>query len=191
VKLVPLIVLGAMSSVKTATIEEFVAAPAVGPGLVVAGTVRLTRGLVESGSGPVVNVHTNGVASARPVAALVAPVIVAVYSVSGSRVTPSSVKLAVSPALSRATVPVGLTQGAAQDTVNDAPPVKGSIRSLNSAVKAVVFVETFVARSAGVGAVATGRATAMSPPKMASFPHPVENAYSSTVAQPAITLQVP
>ena len=78
VKLAPVIVAGAMPSVKTAVTAEFVARPGVGPGLVVNGMVNTTPGRIRSGKGPVVNVHTNGLASPKPVVVLVAPLIVAV-----------------------------------------------------------------------------------------------------------------
>ena len=58
VTLAALIVAGAMSSLNTALIAEFVGTPGVTPGVVVAGTVSTTRGLVVSGAAPVVNCHT-------------------------------------------------------------------------------------------------------------------------------------
>ena len=78
VKLVPVIVAGAMSSVKTAVMAVLAGTPAVGPGLVVAGTVSATLGRVVSGATPVVNRQTKGFANASPVARLLAPVTVAV-----------------------------------------------------------------------------------------------------------------
>jgi len=78
VKVLPVIDAGAMSSVNTAEIALLVATPAVGPGLVVAGTVSETLGRVVSARTPVVKRQTNGAVIARPVARLRAPVTVAV-----------------------------------------------------------------------------------------------------------------
>lgn len=72
-------VAGAMDSVNTAMIDEFIGAPVVGPGVVVAGAVSVTRGLIASGEVPaVMKLQVNGVAITRPVATLLAPVIVPV-----------------------------------------------------------------------------------------------------------------
>jgi hypothetical protein len=73
------IVAGAMASVNTAAIDALVGAPAVGPGVLVAGVVNVTRGLIASGAEPaVMKLQVNGAASAIPVARLRAPVIVPV-----------------------------------------------------------------------------------------------------------------
>jgi hypothetical protein len=172
VKLVPVMVLSAMSSVKDATICELMGEPGVGPGFVVAGMVFVTLGAVTSGEPAVVKVHTSGFWSARPVAILVAPVIETVYSVPGASETPFRVSVAIVFVLSNAAVPVGLTQGAAHDNVNFGSPVKGFIGSLKVAIKDLVVVATSVARSGGVVAVAVGRATAMPLPRIESFPAP-------------------
>ena len=78
VKLAPLMVVGAIDSVKVAEIAELLGTPVVGPGAVVTGTVNWTLGRVVSVVAPVVKCHTKGLANARPFARLVAPVIVAV-----------------------------------------------------------------------------------------------------------------
>jgi hypothetical protein len=79
VKLVPMIVAGAMSLVKTALMAELLGTPGVGPGMVVAGLVTDTRGRVTSeGDATVVNCQVKGVAIAIPPARLVAPVTVPV-----------------------------------------------------------------------------------------------------------------
>ncbi len=57
VKLAAVIVAGAMSSVKAATMAVLVAKPVVGPGSVVAGTVVVTWGRVVSGAAAVVKVQ--------------------------------------------------------------------------------------------------------------------------------------
>jgi hypothetical protein len=172
VKLPPVMVLSAMSSVKDATTSELMGTPCVGPGFVVAGMVVVTLGAVTSGEPAVVNVHTRGFWSARPVAMLVAPVIDAVYSVPGASETPLRVSVAIVFVLSNAAVPVGLTQGAAHDNVNFASFVNGFIGSLKVANKDLVAVDTSVAWSGGVVAVAVGRATAMLLPRIGSFPAP-------------------
>lgn len=56
-KLAVVKVAGAICSVKVAVIEELIGTPVVGPGVVVAGTVRNTEGLVVSGAEPVVKLH--------------------------------------------------------------------------------------------------------------------------------------
>ena len=58
VKLAAPIDAGAMSSLKIALIAELLGKPAVGPGVVVAGTVSTTRGRVVSAVTPVVNCQT-------------------------------------------------------------------------------------------------------------------------------------
>jgi hypothetical protein len=81
-------------------------------------------------------------------------VIVAVYSVRGARFA-AGVKVALVFPASRATAPVGLTQGAAQVTVKLAAPVIGAIASLNAAVIAVL-IATPVALLTGATAVTVG-----------------------------------
>jgi hypothetical protein len=51
-------VVAVMGSVKAAEMAELMDTPVVGPGMVVAGTLRVTRGRVVSGVRPVVKVHT-------------------------------------------------------------------------------------------------------------------------------------
>ena len=58
VKLPALSVAGAMSSLKVAEIAVFVGALGVGPGIVVTGSVEITRGRVRSGATPVVKRQT-------------------------------------------------------------------------------------------------------------------------------------
>src|SRR5688572_4741353 len=106
-----------MSSVNVAVTAVLAGTPAVGPGVLVAGTVSATRGRVVSGATPVVKLQTYGAAIARLVTLLRAAVTVAVYSVSGlSWPLEGSVRVATRPEGSRLTVPVGLVQGAAQVT---------------------------------------------------------------------------
>ena len=186
-KLASVMLLTAMSFVKAATITELRFAPGVGPGFVVAGMVYVTLGAVRSGEPAVVKVHTRGLWSVRPVAILVAPVIEAVYSVPGASATPFRVNVAIVFVLSNDAVPVGLTQCAAHDNVNVAPPEMGFIGSLKVATTAVVLVGTSVAWSGGVVAVAVGRATATLLPRTGSFPappHPAARAHSNNVMQP-------
>jgi hypothetical protein len=52
------IVAGFISSLKLATIAVLLGTPGVGPGIVVTGTVNVTRGRVVSDVAPVVNLHT-------------------------------------------------------------------------------------------------------------------------------------
>ena len=81
VKLPALIVAGAISSLNAAVIAVFVATSAVGPGIVVTGTVDVTMGRVVSGAIPVVKVHTKLLANAMPVVSVAPVVIVAVHTV--------------------------------------------------------------------------------------------------------------
>jgi hypothetical protein len=67
-----------MSSLKAAVMAELAGAPAVGPGVVVAGSVISTVGRVVSAVAPVVNCQVYGPAKATPVVKLLAPVSVAV-----------------------------------------------------------------------------------------------------------------
>ena len=78
VKLAAVIVAADISSLNAALIAVLLGTPVVGPGAVVVGTVKVTLGFVALALEPVVNVHTYGLAIARPVARLVAPLIVAV-----------------------------------------------------------------------------------------------------------------
>ena len=89
-KLALVIVAGTTSSVNSTEIATLVGTPAVGPGVVVTGTVDATRGRVASVVAPVVNCQVNGAASDTPVAMLVAPVMVTVYRVSGDNVVPAA-----------------------------------------------------------------------------------------------------
>ena len=58
VKLVELIVAGAICLVNAALMAELIGTAVVGPGVVVAGTVNWTRGRVVSSVSPVVKCHT-------------------------------------------------------------------------------------------------------------------------------------
>jgi len=58
VKLLALMVDGAIASVNATVIAEFVGTPAVGPGVVVVGTVSSTPGRVRLAVPPVVNTQT-------------------------------------------------------------------------------------------------------------------------------------
>jgi hypothetical protein len=89
VKLDTLMVAGFMSSLKVALMTVLLATLAVGPGLVVAGTVSTTTGRVVSGVSPVVNFDMKGLAMAKPVAMLLTPVTVIVYIVEGARLVPA------------------------------------------------------------------------------------------------------
>src|ERR1700676_2439497 len=152
--------------------------PAVGPGIVVAGTVIDTRGRVTSeGAATVVNCQVKGPAIARPLARLVAPVIVPVYCVSVARVVPGvSVNVAIVFDASRVTTPVALTHGAPHVTVMLAVPVIGATGSLRVAVMRVLLVGTPVAPFCGVTAITAGtRAAIPFAPRMGSFPQPAAN----------------
>ena len=93
VKLAPLIVAGAISSENTAVIAVLVPTPVVSPGIVVAGMVIVTLGLVVSGAKPVVNVQTKLLTSLSPVVSVAPVVIVAVQIVLGGRLA-AGVKVA-------------------------------------------------------------------------------------------------
>jgi hypothetical protein len=94
-----------------------------------------------------------------------------------------SVKAATRLAGSRATVPVGFTQGALQVTSKPAPPAIGAMGSLKVAVMVAVFIDTLVAPSTGVTAVTVGAKPAIPlVPKIACrplSPHPAVSALSS------------
>ena len=126
VKLLALRLAGLMSSLNTALIRELLGTPVVGPGVLVAGTVNVTRGRVELPAAPVVKVHTYGLANGWLVARLVAPAMVAVYVVAlASGVASASV--AIVAELSSVTVPAGFAHGAAQPSVKVAAPPIGAI----------------------------------------------------------------
>jgi hypothetical protein len=111
--------------------------------------------------------------------------------VPGASETPFSVSVAIVFVLSNAAVPVGLTQGAAHDKVNIASPAKGFIGSLKVATNNLVVLDTSVAWSGGVVAVAVGRATAMSLPRTGSFPappHAVARTHTNSITQRVIFL---
>jgi hypothetical protein len=104
-----------------------------------------------------VNVHTNGAAIAKPLARLVAPPIVAVYTVPGASVVPAvNVKVAIVFVASRLTAPVGLTHGAAQVSVKVAAPVIGETGSFKVADMEVVVRSTLAAPFTGVSAITAG-----------------------------------
>ena len=75
-------------------------------------------------------------------------------------------------ALSSATVPVGLVQGAAQLITKLAGPVMGPTASLNAAVISVLLTATPVALTAGATAVTVGGRGGVSKPRMGSLPPP-------------------
>jgi len=123
----------------------------------VAGSVTTTLGRVVSAAAPVLNCHTKGVAKARPLLRPTAPVTVAVYSVNGTRVRAgASVKRAMDCVASSATVPSGLTQGAAQVRVKLAPPLNAAMGTLNAALMTNSLIATPVAPSTGATAVTVG-----------------------------------
>jgi hypothetical protein len=87
----------------------------------VAGATEVTTG--ATGGGIVVNRHTYGAASGMPVARLVAPLTVAVYSVSGASVVVGiNVNVATVPAEFRLTDPRTPAHGLAQVSVKLAAP---------------------------------------------------------------------
>src|ERR1700683_1113151 len=93
---------------------------------------------------------------------LVAPVMVAVYTVVDPSVGPAlNAKVAIAPLASRVTVPVGLVQGDAQVTVKLAAPLSGAMASLNVAVMTGLATTTPVARLTGVTAVTVGASCAL------------------------------
>jgi hypothetical protein len=149
--------------VKTALTAELAGTPGVGPGVVVTGLVSTTRGRVAFPGVPtVVNVHTNGAAIGTPLARLLAPPIVAVYTVPGANMVPAvNVKLAIVFVASRLTTPVGLTHGAAQVSVKVAVPVIGETASFSVAVTEGVVISTPVAPSVGVSAITAGTSAAV------------------------------
>ena len=97
IKLVAVIVEGAISSEKTAVIAVLVGTSGVMRGTVVAGTVIVTLGWVVSGASPVVKVHTKLLNNARPVVSLDPVVMVAVQSVLGGSAD-AGVKVETRPA---------------------------------------------------------------------------------------------
>ena len=70
-----------MSSLNVAEIAVLLATPLVVPGMVVTGTVTITRGRVTSGAGAVVKVHTKLFTSVKPVVSAAPVVMVAVQVV--------------------------------------------------------------------------------------------------------------
>src|SRR4051812_33893363 len=72
--------------------------------------------------------------------------------------------------LSSATVPAGLTHGAAQVTVNVAVPVIGEMASLKAAVITLLLKGTRVALFRGATAVPVGGAALLSKPSTVSRP---------------------
>ena len=113
-----------------------------------------------------------------PEATLVAPVTVAVYIVPGASVVPDvRVNVAIVPVAFKATLPLGLTQGALQVTVKLAVPVIGFIGALKAAVITVLLTATPVALLTGatavtVGATATGTTTPPPLPRIGLWPPP-------------------
>ena len=148
---------GAMSSVNRALIAELVATPVVGPGFVVAGTVITTLGLVVSGAAAVVNCEIKGLDITRPVAILLAPVMVTVYSVNALRGVPDvKASVAILLDVSIETEPVGLKHGGAQVTLKPVLPDNPLTGSLNAAEIMPVLMATPAALLAGVTAVTLG-----------------------------------
>ena len=84
-KLVAVIVAGAISSENVTLIAVPVGTPGVIAGVVVTGVVRVTLGRVVSGTAPVVKVKTKLLANARPVVSVAPVVIVAVQIVLAGR----------------------------------------------------------------------------------------------------------
>jgi hypothetical protein len=161
VKLVAVIVAGAIALLKTTAIAELLGTPVVGPGVVVAGTVVTTRGRVASEVAAVVNVQVKAFAILAPVARLAAPPIVTVYSVSVASALPDvNVNVAIVFVASSVTVPVALVQGVAHVTVILAAPVIGATGSLNVAVMTGLSVGTSVAPPSGVSAITAGASAA-------------------------------
>jgi hypothetical protein len=180
VKLAAVIVAGAILLVKIAVTARLLGTPVVGPGIVVAGAVENTRGRVTSTGVPtVVNFQVYGPVIAMPLARLVAPVIVTLYSVPVARAVPDvSVKVATVLVAFRVTTPVGFAHGATHVTVMLATPEIGAIDSLNVAVTRVL-VSTPVAPFAGVTEVTAGaRAVIPLVPRMPSLPQAAANAPS-------------
>src|ERR1700728_375235 len=150
-------VFGSTSSLNAALITVLAGTPAVGPGVVVAGVVRVTVGSVVSALPPVVKPHAYGADIERPVAILFAPLTVALYGVSGNNVVPGvSVKLAVVLSALSTSVPAASMQGAAQVSVKLEAPVNGCTGSLNAADTTVSLIATPVARLTGATAVTAG-----------------------------------
>lgn len=148
---------------KTALTAELAGTPGVGPGVVVTGLVNVTRGRVAfEGVPTVVNVHAKGAAIAKPLARLVAPLIVAVYTVEGAKVVPAvSVNVAIVCVASRLTTPVALVQGAAQVSVK--LPVAGTRETASFSVADMegVVSSTLVAPFAGASAITAGTSAAV------------------------------
>src|ERR1700733_8316728 len=114
-----------------------------------------------------------------PFARLVAPSIVAVYSVDNAKAVPGvSVKVAILWVESSATDPVASTQGDAHVTVKVAVPVIGATGTFSVAVICGSVVNTLMAPFSGVTAVTTGTTTAIPlAPKMGSLPQPMASAH--------------
>src|ERR1700721_332807 len=97
-----------------------------------------------------------------PLERAVAPVILPVYGVSAASAVPGvSVNVATVCVVSRVTVPVALTHGAAHVTVMLAVPVNGATGSFSVAVTRVL-VNTSVAPLSGVTALTAGTMPAIS-----------------------------
>jgi hypothetical protein len=110
-----------------------------------------------------------------------------VYRVSGSRVIAGvSMSWAIEPVTSRATVPVGLVQGAEQVSVKVASPDSGAIGALKAAETMAMLVGTWSLSSSGVTLVTVGaRAAPPSDPRTESRPpeQPDANAPNATTVQ--------
>src|SRR4051794_14226032 len=90
------------------------------------------------------------------------------------------VKVAIRLVLSSATVPAGLTHGAAQVTVNVAVDVSGAMRSLNAGVITVLLRATPPALFRGATAVRVGgRGAVLSKPRIPPLPPPPPHATSA------------
>jgi hypothetical protein len=111
--------------------------------------------------------------------------------VSGARVVAAvNVNVAILFVASSATVPVGLTHGAAQVTLKLAAPLIGAIGSLNVAAT-VVLTGTPAALLRGATAVTIGASVATPVPNTASRLQPAATRPSSNAVNHAVCLENP
>ena len=163
VKVVAETVAGARDLVNTAAIAVLPGTFSVGPPAVVAGLVTNTRGRVTSVGVPtVVNAHAKGALIAKPLARLVTPLRVAVYTVDGAKMVPGvKVNVTIVCVVSRLSVPVALAHGAAQVRVILAVLASGESASFSVAEMEGVVTSTPAVASAGVSEVTTGMSAAV------------------------------